>query len=90
MTTATKSNRPRYIRSDQIGLNIINSEVDTDVGRVFILWPKQGTIEILYFEKGSRPNAYQSWLSFPRGKRVAMRNAGETTPLYSHDFVDAR
>jgi hypothetical protein len=48
-----------------------------------------GCIEILYFKEGQQPTAYNCWLNCGKGVFAAMRNAGETTPLYHHDFVDA-
>lgn len=32
--------------------------------------------------------AYAVWLALPRGIRVAFRGAGDTTPVYSHDYLD--
>lgn len=85
-----KNRRPRFIRNDDIGLSIINREVDTTVDRVFVKRPKTGSIEVLYFEKGQRPNAYETWLALPKGTLAAMRNANESLPLHHHDFVDTR
>jgi hypothetical protein len=32
--------------------------------------------------------AYLLWLGLPKGRRAAMRVAGDTTPVYSWDLVD--
>lgn len=34
--------------------------------------------------------AYQVWLAMPKGVRVAFRGINDATPVYSHDYVDAR
>lgn len=85
-----KPRRRRFFRNDNIGLVLIEQMVDTSVGRVFIKRPAMGSIEVLYFDQGQQPNAYQTWLALPKGTHAAMRNAGDKTPLYHHDFVDAR
>lgn len=32
--------------------------------------------------------AYRLWLALPAGVKAAFRGAGDTTPVYSHDYVD--
>ena len=34
--------------------------------------------------------AYAVWLALPTGTRAAFRAAGDSTPVYSRDFVDKR
>lgn len=60
---------------------------DTTRPRVLVRWPKLGTIEAIHFD--DQRSAYAYWLGLPRDIRAAMRNAGETLPVRSHDFVTA-
>ncbi|MGO9014671.1 MAG: hypothetical protein ACLQF0_06790 [Dissulfurispiraceae bacterium] len=46
---------------------------------------RDGRIE----EYESQSEAYAFWLGLPRGVRAAFRGAGDATPVYAHDYVDA-
>jgi hypothetical protein len=37
---------------------------------------------------GDQTLAYRVWLALPKGVRCAFRSAGETRPVYAHDYVD--
>jgi hypothetical protein len=50
----------------------------------------------LYFQDGrvvhyaDQSLAYQVWLSFPQGVRVAFRGVGDDRPVYPWDYADRR
>lgn len=83
-----RASRQRFFRNDSIGIALINERVDTSKARVLVKYPGLGSIYVEYFEPGASPNAYQTWLALPKGTLAAMRNAGETRPIYNHCFVD--
>jgi hypothetical protein len=39
-------------------------------------------------EYDDQREAYAVWLALPKGVRAAFRGRGDTTPVYSHDYVD--
>jgi len=43
---------------------------------------------VVHYENQSL--AYQVWLSFPQGIRVAFRGAGDCRPVYPWDYADRR
>lgn len=55
-----------------------------DVSRTRIYY-KDGTVE--HFDDPTV--ACDVYLSLAKGHRAAFRNAGDSTPVYSHDYVDA-
>lgn len=90
MTQQSIPVRPKFIRNDDIGLAVINRDVDTTVDRIFIKRIDLGSIEISYFASRQKPNAYESWINIPMGIHAALKKAGDVTPLFHHDFVDSR
>ena len=59
----------------------ITAKADTSKARVYY---QGGHVE--HFD--SQSEAYQTWLGLPKGVRAAFRAAGDTEPVYAHDFVD--
>ena len=54
-----------------------------DVSKARIIHPDG---RIYHFD--SQKLAYEVYLDLPKGTRVAFRGANDSTPVYSHDYVD--
>lgn len=58
-----------------------HSRIDTSKARVYY---SNGNV----YQTPDDRVAYRMWLNAPKVVRAALRNAGDTTPVYSHDYVD--
>ena len=81
--------KPDYIReivAKGDGRKVPVEYADTKFARLYY----RGDINHAMFVEhySIQKHAYDLWLALPKGVRCAMRNAGEKTPVYSHDLVD--
>lgn len=58
-----------------------HSKVQIDKSRIYY---QDGLVRHFY----NPQVAFAIYLSLPKGVKVAFRSAGDTTPVYSHDYVD--
>jgi hypothetical protein len=68
------------------GQQVPSECADTSMARLYFVGDINHEMYVEHYLNAQ--HAYHLWIALPKGIRCAMRNAGETLPVYPHDLVD--